>query len=244
MTVEMAPPGLEGVVLGRSRLSKVDGVAGRLTLAGFAVEDLAPYATFEQAVHVLWHDCMPEHDETWRARLASHREPPAQVAHLVHRAPLGSPGMAALRVGLGATAWADARPERMLAVMPALLATFDRGQQDLARIPADPSLGLAADLLRMRTGHRPSAKHIRALDTYLITVMDHGLNASAFAARVVASTGADLASAVQAGLCALEGPLHGGAPGPALEALLRLRGEGGDLDARTRHWVRLSLIHI
>jgi citrate synthase len=83
----------------------------------------------------------------------------------------------------------------------------------------DPELPHAADLLRMITGATPSEEHAAVLQTYLVTAMDHGLNASTFAARVIASTRAGLPAAVTGALCALAGPLHGGAPGPVLDML-------------------------
>jgi citrate synthase len=94
-----------------------------------------------------------------------------------------------------------------------------RGAKGLDPVAPDPALGHAADLLRMLKGRPVDAAEAATLETYLVTVIDHGLNASTFAARVVASTQAGLLSAVVAGLCALKGPLHGGAPGPVLDML-------------------------
>lgn len=103
-------------------------------------------------------------------------------------------------------------------------------------VRADASLSHTADLLRMLTGAPPSAEAVRALDTYLVTVMDHGMNASTFAARVVASTGSDLRSALVAGVGALKGPLHGGAPGPVLDMLDAIRAP-----ARASSWIEAEL---
>ena len=127
---------------------------------------------------------------------------------------------------------------QLVASTPSVVAAYDRLRRGLEPLAPDLELSLAADALRMRTGVVPDPAQVRALDTYLCTVVDHGLNASAFTARVVASTGAAMSSCVEAGVCALEGPLHGGAPGPALTALLELRTAGGDLDTATRTWVR------
>lgn len=234
----MAPPGLEGVIVGRTRLSQVDGIAGTLLLAGHPVEDLAPHATFEHVVHLLWHGTLPD-DETWARRLAEHRAVSSEVIDVLRcAATRNASAMSALRLGVATLGLDEVSAPRLVAGTPTIVAAYDRIRRGFEPIPPDPDLGLAADALRMRTGTTPSEARARALDTYLCTVVDHGLNASAFAARVVASTGASMASCVEAGLCALEGPLHGGAPGPALEALLRLRAAGGDLDARTRGWVR------
>ena len=234
----MAPPGLEGVVVGRSRLSRVDGIAGTLTLAGRAVEDLAPHATFEQVVHLLWHDTTPDSD-AFTHRLAEQRALTPDVLEVLRRATQrNATPMAALRLGVAALGLAEPSDERLVAAVSTVVATYERLRRGLSPVEPDASCGLAEDLLRMRSASPPSAAQARALDTYLCTVLEHGLNASAFAARVVASTGAAMASCVEAGVCALEGPLHGGAPGPALEALLELRAQTGDLDANTRAWVR------
>lgn len=234
----MAPPGLEGVVVGESRLSRVDGTAGTLTVAGYAVEDLAPNASFEQVVHLLWHDALPP-DTSWAGVMANEREVSrAALESLRHAAGCEAPPMAALRHAVAAVGLQSPSDIRIVASVPTLVAAYDRLRRGLEPLAPDANLGLAADFLRMRTGTRPTDAQARALNTYLCTVVDHGLNASAFTARVVASTGAAMASCVEAGICALEGPLHGGAPGPALEALLALRRKGTDLEDNTRTWVR------
>lgn len=234
----MAPPGLEGVVVGRSRLSRVDGNAGTLTLAGHAVEDLAPQASFEQVVHLLWHGTLPT-DDVFARELAQPRALPDDVHDVLRRAAKNDAApMAALRLGVAALGLNAPTDAQLVAAAPTIVATYDRLRRGLAPVEPDLSLGLAADLLRLRTGERPTPAAARALETYLCTVVDHGLNASAFAARVVASTGAAMASCVEAGVCALEGPLHGGAPGPALTALQTLRAKEGDLAHNTRAWVR------
>lgn len=241
MKPQLAPPGLEGVVVGESRLSRVDGMAGTLTLAGYAIEDLAPHATFEDVVHLLWHDeIRPE--PRWKRQLASGRVLPDGVLGVLENAAQASATpMTALRVGVAALGLRDPSELQLVACMPPLVAAYDRLRRGLRPIEPNPELGLAADALRMRSGVEPQPAQARALDTYLCTVVEHGLNASAFTARVVASTGAAMSSCVEAGICALEGPLHGGAPGPALTALLELRAAGGNLDERTRAWVRAQV---
>ncbi len=237
----MAPPGLEGVVVGESRLSRVDGMAGTLTLAGYAVEDLAPQSSFEQVVHLLWHDALPAGLQ-WTRQFSSHRGIPDAVLEVLRTAAdRNATPMTALRLGIAALGLHDPCELRLVASTPTLVASYDRLRRGLDPIAPDPELGFAADALRMRTGEAPTPAQTRALNTYLCTVVDHGLNASAFAARVVASTGAAMSSCVEAGVCALEGPLHGGAPGPALTALLELRAAGGDLAKATTAWVRDQL---
>src|SRR5258708_22911715 len=86
------------------------------------------------------------------------------------------------------------------------------------------------------TGQVPRDEHVKALDAYLVTVADHGMNASTFAARVVASTGSDIVSAIVAAVGALKGPLHGGAPGPVLDML-----DGIGVPERARKWIEREL---
>ena len=110
------------------------------------------------------------------------------------------------------------------AAIPVFAAAFERARRGLPAVPPEPALGHAADFLRMLRGEPASDGEAAALDAYLVTVAEHGMNASTFTARVVASTRAGVLPAVIAALCALEGPLHGGAPGPVLEMLDALRG--------------------
>ncbi|MEZ4427184.1 MAG: citrate synthase [Nannocystaceae bacterium] len=235
--------GLEGVVVGETRLSRVDGEAGRLTIAGYPVEALAPAVRFEEALHLLWHDRLPDSEERGRlaTALAAARALPAEVLEVLRRAAaVGAAPMDALRLGIAALGLR--RPDRLQLVgaTPAIVASFVRLREGSEPVVADPGWGYAHGFLAMLRGEPPSPAAARALDTYLVTVCDHGMNASTFTARVVASTGSTVVACVEAALGALQGPLHGGAPGPALEALLRLVADGtpDTLDARTRAWVR------
>lgn len=235
--------GLEGVVLTESRLSMVDGNAGKLVIGGFPVETLAPNASYEETLYLLWHDRLPTASELaeLRARLAAAgRLPEETLALLAAAAKLGHPPMDALRMGLATLGLhdpdvnavelqaADARTNERrvlatVAAVPAIVGAYHRLGAGLAPVVPDPSLGYAANYLAMLFGEPASAARVRALDTYLNTTIDHGFNASTFTARVIASTRSDVASAVLGALGALKGPLHGGAPGPALEMVFELR---------------------
>ncbi|MCA9705417.1 MAG: citrate synthase/methylcitrate synthase [Myxococcales bacterium] len=235
--------GLEGIVLTETRLSMVDGQAGRLVIGGFPVEVLAPRASYEETLFLLWHDRLPTASERaeLRAGLAeAGRLPPQTVELLRAAAERELPPMDALRMGLAtlglddrdvnavelqAASPADNR-RRAIAVtgaVPAIIGAFQRLRAGLPPVSPDPSLGHAANYLRMLFGEAPSPARARALDTYLNATVDHGMNASTFTARVIASTRSDMASAVLGAVGALKGPLHGGAPGPALEMVFELR---------------------
>jgi citrate synthase len=148
--------------------------------------------------------------------------------------------MDALRAAAGTISLVSDDATVILAQLPTLVAAFWRFRQGLELLAPRSDLGHAANFLYMLSGDRPDAERERGLETYLNTVIDHGLNASTFAARVIVSTGSDLVSAVVGALGALKGPLHGGAPGPALnmvfdigdasraEAFLRQKIEAGD----------------
>jgi citrate synthase len=220
--------GLEGVVAARTRLSMVDGLRGELVIGGYPVEELAANACFEEVLHLLWAGALPNAAElaAMRAGLASRRIlSPAAAAVLRAAAAVGADPMDALRAAAGTVmSTGDDRADALaiVAALPVFVAAYSRLRAGLEPIPADPALGHAADLLWMTHGVAPAPAAVRGLDTYLATVVDHGLNASTFAARVVTSTGSDVISAVVAAIGALKGPLHGGAPGPALATVFEI----------------------
>jgi citrate synthase len=130
--------------------------------------------------------------------------------------------MDALRIALGTISLASSDPTAIVAVAPTIVAAFARLVAGSEPIAPDSRLGHAANYLYMLTGAVPDVERVRALETYLNTVVDHGLNASTFTCRVITSTGSDLVSAVVGAVGALKGPLHGGAPGPALETVFEI----------------------
>jgi citrate synthase len=224
--------GLEGVVAATTRLSSVDGAAGVLLLAGFPVEELAPHATCEEVVWLLWHGDLPTPEElaAFRRRLAERRGVPAETIELLRAAARRRvPAMDALRMAAGTlslVSGAGSDPQNdavlLVAAFPTLVAAYQRllrGEEPLA---PRRELGQAANCLFMLDGAEPDAERVRGLETYLNTVSDHGLNASTFTARVIVSTRSDLISAITGAVGALKGPLHGGAPGPALDMVFAI----------------------
>ncbi len=215
--------GLDGVIAADTRLSDVDGELGRLILAGHDVEKLAGAVPFEDACALFWQGRLPDAAgrEQIRAALGRGR------AHAWERmARLGdaldaNDGMDALRAAVAHLPPPEDSPagDAELTGAVALYATaWARKHGGAQPIAPDPSLSHAADYLRM-LGLEPDADRVAALDTYLVTVIDHGMNASTFTARVIASTASDATSAVVGAIGALKGPLHGGAPGPVLDML-------------------------
>ncbi|MDB5540707.1 MAG: hypothetical protein JWQ89_2434 [Devosia sp.] len=212
--------GLEDVIAAETVLSDVDGLAGRLIIRGQPLEALAG-SRFEDVLALLWDGFFPDLPGDLRGPLAEARATVfksvrAQLPLLADR-----PAYDAMRALIATLPdRSDLETALLLAVGPAvILPALIRQQRGLAPIAPDPSLGHCEDMLQMLTGARPAPAAASALDTYLLAVAEHGLNASTFAARVVASTLAGLNSSVLAALGALKGPLHGGALGPVLDML-------------------------
>jgi citrate synthase len=229
--------GLEGVVAAETVLSEVDGDAGRLVIRGRSLDDLAGW-TFEDVTGLLWSgffDGLPPEltDALGAARSEVFEETVGLDAGLVRRTPIEAMRALTARLADGddlATAL------RLLAAPAVFTAAVVRAQSNAPLVPPDPRRGHAADILRMIRGETASIAEVAALDAYLVTVADHGLNASTFAARVTASTRAGLTSAVLSGISALKGPLHGGAPGPVIEML-----DGVGAPGNARAWLERAL---
>ena len=226
-------PGLEGVVAAETRLSSVDGQKGELIIAGFPLEELAENATFEETCHLLWYGRLPNQNElaAFTQALAAQRPlPPATLQLLEAVAAQKLPAMDALRIAAGtldldqdrAQSTSESLAKTLTARIPTTVAAYWRLRQNQQPIAPRTDLSHAANYLYMLSGEAPSAARIRGLETYLNTVSDHGLNASTFAARVIIATQSDLTSAVVGAIGALKGPLHGGAPGPALDMVFEI----------------------
>jgi citrate synthase len=215
--------GLDDVVAAETVLSHVDGAAGRLIVRGFDLEDLAGRRSFEAVLALLWDGLAPEpmSEEVVRTALGRARLAAWPVVGRLLPAAAGLSSVEALRLMLSALADTDETPHHLLAVaaVPVFAAAIARQKRGEAPVAPDAGLGQAEDFLRMMRNAPVPLMHAKAIETYLVTVADHGLNASTFAARIIGSTRAGMFSAVVGALCALKGPLHGGAPGPVLDML-------------------------
>jgi len=230
--------GLEDVVAAETVLSEVDGEAGRLLIRGHELDELSGRWSFEAVTGLLWSGFFEGLPDNLQRPLGEARQAVfAQVAALDAELLALTP-VEAVRALTARLADGDA-PDlalRLVAAPAVFTAAVVRRQAGQAPLAPDPTLGHAADILRMLRGEAASPAEVAALDTYLVTVADHGLNASTFAARVVASTRAGLTSAVLAGISALKGPLHGGAPGPVIEMLDQIASP-----ANARAWLEGAL---
>ena len=236
MTDPKTTGGLAGVVAAETGLSFIDGVEGRLLYRGYDVHALARHASYLESVYLLWYGALPSAVElaAFEGILATQRAVPAGVIEVLMALPTDCPPMAALRTAVSALGQVDPEADdisheadlriagRLVACIPTIVATFDRIRRGLDPIEPDPDLDHSANFLYMLSGDRPSPTAARALDTSWLLYLEHGLNASTFTTRVVASTLADMYSAITAGISALKGPLHGGANEKAMEMLLEI----------------------
>jgi citrate synthase len=231
--------GLEGVLVAESALSYIDGSVGKLVYRGYAIEELARNATYEEVLHLLWHGHLPDREE-----LASFTDAIAEeqavddvvVEALGGLAEADEQPMAALRSGVSMLSASDPEPDaepgdteaalrkgrRITAKIPTLLAAYDRLRRGEEPVEPRDDLSLAANFLYMLTGEVPDDAAAEAMDQALVLHADHGLNASTFTSMVVASTLADMYSAVTAGVGALSGPLHGGANQDVMELFFEI----------------------
>jgi citrate synthase len=214
-------PGLEGVVAAETAVSEVDGAGGRLIYrGGYLIEDIVPVAGYEEAAYLLWHGELPTQKELEALR---QQMSGARALNKPGRGALGAldpqtDAMDVLRTVVSAQGASKTLNKPTLeeaialtAVFPTIVGAAHRRRQGKEIIEPRADLGHAANLLWMMSGEEPPSDQVRWLDTYLVLLADHGLNASTFAARVVASTGSDLTSCVVGAIAALKGPAHGGA---------------------------------
>lgn len=215
--------GLDDVIAAQTILSEVNGKEGKLIIRGFSVETLAQTSGLELVATKLWEGFTQKDDteQSLKIALGKARERAFELLPLFVTEAAKMPFIEGLRLGLASLSDKEQTPHHYLvtAAVPVFLAGLIRTKKGLPLVAPDPTISLAADFLRMLHGHRVDSALEQALDKYLVTVSDHGMNASTFTARVIASTGAGLISSVIGAISALKGPLHGGAPGPVLDML-------------------------
>ena len=235
-------PGLEGIVASQTAISMVDGANGRLVYQGFVIADLAEDMSFEEVGFLLWKGRLPTRAEldALALDLASSRALTQAATITLDALPKDTDPMDVLRsvVSVQGVEHKLEKPSVPLAIhatasFPTILATFHRRQQGLEPVKPRADLGHAANYLYMLNGKEASPELVRALNTYLVLLADHGMNASTFTARVIASTDSDLASCLVGAIGALKGPAHGGAPSAVMDQLEQI----GNADNAER-WLR------
>jgi citrate synthase len=238
-TTPMATPmtdsvkGLAGITAADSALSFIDGENGQLLYRGYDIHALAGQGSFAEALYLLWYGDLPTNTAltVFEGLLAQERQLPSQLEAVIRASPLNARPMSAVCTALSVLGGIDEDAEyvdsqadmrkagRIVSTLPVAVAARQRIRVGLEPIEPDPNLSLAADFLRMLTGEMPDEVSVKAFDTSMLLYLEHGLNASTFACRVVASTLADLHACVTAGAAALSGPLHGGANEQAMRML-------------------------
>lgn len=235
-------PGLEGIVAAQTAISLVDGENGRLVYRGYVIADLAEQMSFEEVAHLLWHGRLPTRPEldALTLELAGSRGLTPAATATLDAMPKDTDPMDVLRsvVSVQGIEHKLQKPTVPLAIhatasFPTILASFHRRQQGLPAVRPRADLGQAANYLYMLGGKDPSPELVQALNTYLVLLADHGMNASTFTARVIASTDSDLASCLVGAIGALKGPAHGGAPSAVMDQLEQI-----GTAANAERWLR------
>ncbi|GAB1422161.1 citrate synthase [Anaerolineales bacterium] len=223
--------GLDGVVVADITESYVNGEEGKLIYCGYKIEDLAQHALFEEIVFLLWHERLPLADELeeLRSRIAQEAKIPTGVIDIMKKLPVSMDPMAVLRTAVSALSGYDADSEnltnkevarrkaaRLVGQVTTICAAWTRIRNGLEPISPRADLNISENFLYMSDGKSPDPVAAQAVNTYLVLLAEHGMNASTFAARVITATGSDMHSAVVGAIGALKGPSHGGANAEAM----------------------------
>src|ERR1700730_6045326 len=236
--------GLEGIVAAESNICFIDGYRRILSYQGFNTHPLSQNAAFEEVIYLLWHGSLPRRSELdqLKADLVRYRPIPREVTDFLGKVPKSTP-MNVLRTAVSMLSLYDPlerdnsieanveKAKKLMAQTATIVTTFDRLRNGKPVVEGDPKLGVAANFLYTLTGNKPDDVMEKVFDIALTLHADHELNASTFAARVVAATLSDIHSAVTAGIAALKGPLHGGAN----EEVIRMLLDAGDERTELAH---------
>jgi citrate synthase len=242
MATAVATKGLEGIVAANSGICWIDGDAGVLAYRGIDIHELAEKSTFEETTYLLWQGKLPNKAELaeFSEKLTAARTLPPAILDLLKSFPKTATPMEVLRTAVSALSFYDADEKAvdhdsnirksfaLTAQIPMLVAAFDRIRKGKEVVAPDASLSHAANFLWLLNGEKPSETATRAFDVALILHADHELNASTFAARVIAATLSDVHSAITGAIGALKGPLHGGANEAVMRMLFAIAKAGAD----------------
>jgi citrate synthase len=242
MSTAVVGKGLAGVVAANSGICWIDGDAGVLAYRGIDIHELAEQSTFEETTYLLWFGQLPRPAELkeFNKRLADARVLDPKIIDLLRSFPKSATPMEVLRTAVSALSFYDpdesdnehdanvSKSFRLTSQIAMLVAAYDRLRKGKPVVEPDPSLSHAANFLWMLNGEKPSATATKTFDLALILHADHELNASTFAARVIAATLSDIHSAITGAIGALKGPLHGGANEAVMRMLFAIDKEGSD----------------
>jgi citrate synthase len=242
MSTVVTGKGLEGIVAANSGICWIDGEAGILSYRGIDIHDLAEFSTFEETTYLLWNGVLPNELalREFQAQLSLARGLDFRIVDMLRSIPASASPMEVLRTAVSALSFYDADEKdssheanvrkcfHLTAQMAMIVAIYDRLRKGLEIVPPDRSLNHAANFLWMLNGVKPSKTAIKTMDMALVLHAEHELNASTFAARVIAATLSDVHSAVTGAIGALKGPLHGGANEGVMRMLYDIDKAGAD----------------
>jgi citrate synthase len=242
MSTAVAGKGLEGIVAANSGICWIDGDAGVLSYRGIDIHDLAEHSTFEETTYLLWNGILPNHLQLreFQSQLSLARSVDQRIIDMLRTVPSTATPMEVLRTAVSMLSFYDAdekdnshdanvrKAYNLTAQFAMIVAIYDRLRKGLEVVPPDRSLSHAANFLWMMNGVKPSETAVKTLDMALVLHAEHELNASTFAARVIAATLADIHSAITGAIGALKGPLHGGANEGVMRLLHTIDKAGAD----------------
>jgi citrate synthase len=242
MSTETGMKGLEGVVAANSGICWIDGDLGVLSYRGIDIHELAEHSTFEETTYLLWNGLLPNRLQlrTFTTELAASRVIDKGIVDLLRAIPASATPMEVLRTAVSALSFYDAdandnthnanvrKSFNLTSQFAMIVAIYDRIRKGKEIVPPDRALSHAANFLWMMNGETPSETAVRTMDMCLVLHAEHELNASTFAARVIAATLADIHSAMTGAIGALKGPLHGGANEGVMRLLLTIDKAGAD----------------
>jgi len=228
--------GLDNVIIDESRLSLVNGAEGKLIYSGYKIEDLAANALYEEVVFLLWEGRLPNAAEleSLRAEIAAGAVVPEMVMKHLQEYPKDADPMAVLRTAVSMLALYDPDSEdnsaeanrrkaaRMTGQVTTLVAAWPRVRKGLPPVAPKADLNLAQNFIYMLTGDEPEQNAVNAINTFMVLLTEHGMNASTFVARATTSTKSDMHSAIVSAIGTLKGPLHGGANTEAMRMFMEI----------------------
>jgi citrate synthase len=242
MSTAVIGKGLEGIVAANSGICWIDGDAGVLSYRGIDIHELAEHSTFEECTFLLWNGFLPNKSalHEFESHLTAARQLDPRIVDMLRSFPTSATPMEVLRTAVSALSFYDAdekdnshdanvrKAYNLTAQIAMIVAIYDRIRKGKEIVEPDRTLSHAGNFLWMLNGEKPSATATRTLDIALILHADHELNASTFAARVIAATLSDIHSAITGAIGALKGPLHGGANEGVMRMLLKIDKAGAD----------------
>jgi citrate synthase len=242
MPTAVAGRGLEGIIAANSGICWIDGEAGVLSYRGIDIHELAEHSNFEETTYLLWNGILPNRLQLreFATHLALARSLDQRIIEMLRGVPASATPMEVLRTAVSALSFYDAdekdnsheanvrKSYNLTAQIAMIVAVYDRVRKGKEVVPPDRSMSHAANFLWMLTGEKPTETAVKTMDMALVLHAEHELNASTFAARVIAATLSDIHSAITGAIGALKGPLHGGANEGVMRLLLTIDKLGAD----------------